>query len=60
MNYSKEFKEESLKLSDEIGTKKAAEQFGLKYYTLDQEYQTGLKNTVKNAKTTPKPRRNMI
>ena len=34
MNYSKEFKEEALKLSDEIGTKKAAEQLGLKYYTL--------------------------
>ena len=34
MNYSKEFKEEALKLSDEIGIKKAAEQLGLKYYTL--------------------------
>lgn len=34
MNYSKEFKEEALKLSDEIGTKKACEQLGLKYYTL--------------------------
>ena len=34
MNYSKEFKYEALKLSDEIGTKKAAEQLGLKYYTL--------------------------
>jgi len=34
MNYSKEFKDEALKLSDEIGTKKAAEQLGLKYYTL--------------------------
>ena len=32
--YSKEFKEEALKLSDEIGVKKAAEQLGLKYYTL--------------------------
>lgn len=34
MNYSKEFKEEALKLSDEIGVKKAAAQLGLKYYTL--------------------------
>ena len=30
--YSKEFKEESLKLSDEIGVKKAALQLGLQYY----------------------------
>ena len=36
MNYSKEFKEEALKLSDEIGTKKACEQLGLKYYTLSE------------------------
>ena len=34
MNYSKEFKDEALKLSDEIGIKKAAEQLGLKYNTL--------------------------
>ncbi len=34
MNYSKEFKDEALKLSDEIGIKKACEQLGLKYYTL--------------------------
>ena len=32
--YSKEFKEEALKLSDEIGIKKAALQLGLQYYTL--------------------------
>ena len=32
--YSKEFKEEAFKLSDEIGVKKAAEQLGLQYYTL--------------------------
>ena len=36
MNYSKEFKEEALKLSDEIGTKKACEQLGIKYYTLSE------------------------
>lgn len=34
MNYSREFKDEVLKLFDEIGIKKAAEQLGLKYYTL--------------------------
>lgn len=32
--YSKEFKEEALKLSDEIGVKKTAQQLGLQYYTL--------------------------
>ena len=36
MNYSKEFKDEALKLSDEIGTKKACQQLGLKYYTLSE------------------------
>ena len=34
MRYSKEFKEEALKLSDEIGVKKAAQQLGIQYYTL--------------------------
>lgn len=34
MKYSKEFKQEALKLSDEIGVKKAAEQLGLRYYTI--------------------------
>ena len=33
-HYSKEFKEEALKLSDEIGVKKAAQQLGMAYYTL--------------------------
>ena len=32
--YSKEFREEALKLSDEIGVKNAAAQLGLAYYTL--------------------------
>ena len=32
--YSNEFKEEALKLSDEIGVNKAALQLGLQYYTL--------------------------
>lgn len=34
MKYSKDFKEEALKLSDEVGIKKAAAQLGLPYYTL--------------------------
>ena len=34
MKYDKEFKEQALKLSDEIGVKKAAEKLGLKYHTL--------------------------
>jgi len=34
MKYNKEFKQEALKLSDEIGVKKAAEQLGLRYYTI--------------------------
>ena len=33
-NYSKEFKEQALKLTDDIGLKKASEQLGLKYSTL--------------------------
>ncbi len=34
MKYSIEFKTEALKLSDEIGIKKAAAQLGIPYYTL--------------------------
>lgn len=32
--YSKEFKEEAIRLSEEIGPKKAAAQLGIPYYTL--------------------------
>jgi len=32
--YTTEFKKEALKLSDEVGLKKAASQLGLPYYTL--------------------------
>lgn len=32
--YDKAFKEEAVRLSDEIGTKKAAEQLGIPYFTL--------------------------
>ena len=34
MIYSKEFKQQAIKLSDEIGTQKACEQLGLTYFTL--------------------------
>ena len=34
IKYDREFKEQALKLSDEIGVKKAAEKLGLKYHTL--------------------------
>ena len=32
--YSKEYKEEALKLSDELGVKKAEQQLGITYFTL--------------------------
>jgi len=34
--YDKEFKEEAVKLSDEVGTKQAAAQLGVAYYTLSE------------------------
>ena len=34
MIYDKGFKEEAVKLSDEIGSKKASQQLGVPYYTL--------------------------
>lgn len=34
MTYEKSFKEEAVRLSDEIGVKKAAQQLGIPYYTL--------------------------
>ena len=46
MRYTKEFKEEALKLSDEIGVRKTAEQLGLSYNTL-----TDWRNTGKNSRT---------
>jgi transposase len=33
-NYDKQFKEEAVRLSDEVGVKNAAEQLGVSYYTL--------------------------
>ena len=34
VKYNKEFKEQALLLSDELGVKKAAEQLGSNYYTI--------------------------
>ena len=34
MTYDKSFKEEAVRLSEEIGVKKASEQLGVPYYTL--------------------------
>ncbi|MDR0357008.1 MAG: transposase [Clostridiales Family XIII bacterium] len=34
MQYEKNFKEEAVKLADEIGAKKAAEDLGVSYYTI--------------------------
>ena len=50
-HYSKEFKEEALKLSDEIGVKKAAQQLGIAYYTL-ADWRSIRRNTPP-AKTAP-------
>ena len=46
--YSKEFKEEALKFSDEIGVEKAALQLGLHYYTL-ADWRKDRKHTKKHA-----------
>lgn len=35
-HYSKEFREQALKLSDDIGLKQAVEQLGIKYGTLSE------------------------
>ena len=49
MRYSKEFKEETLKLSDEIGLKKAAQQLGIQYYTLS-DWRSKRNTAIKNKK----------
>ena len=38
VKYNKEFKEEALMLSDEIGIKRAAEQLGLSYYKIGRAH----------------------
>ena len=49
MKYSKEFKEEALRLSDEIGVKKAAQQLGIQYYTLS-DWRSKRNAAIKNQK----------
>lgn len=51
MKYSKEFREEALKLSDEIGVKKATSQLGVQYYTL-AEWRKNRKATAEATKPT--------
>ncbi len=48
--YSKEFKTEAVKLSDEIGVKKAAAQLGIQYYTI-----ADWRKNRKAAETSSKP-----
>ena len=50
MTYTKEFKEEAIKLSDEIGVKKAVAQLGIPYYTL-----SGWRNKRKAEAARPRP-----
>ena len=53
MTYSKEFREEAIILSDEIGIKKAASQLGIPYYTLaDWRYR---RNGGRRKPTTQEP-----
>lgn len=44
MTYEKGFKEEAVKLSDEIGIKKAAAQLGVPYYTIAEWRQQRSRN----------------
>ncbi len=48
MKYDKSFKLEALKLSDEIGVRKASEQLGIPYYTL-ADWRTIRKSEGKSA-----------
>lgn len=48
--YSNEFKKEALKLSDEMGVKKAASQLGLPYYTL-ADWRNRTRDTIESANT---------
>ena len=52
MTYSKEFKQQAIKLSDEIGTQKAIEQLGLSYFTLGGWRKKENRKQIMNEKTT--------
>ena len=49
--YDQNFKEEALKLSDDIGIKKACEQLNLNYGTLSENMITELQNVVQKIVT---------
>ncbi len=64
MTYSDQFREEALRLSDEIGLRKAANQLGIPYYTLSNwrckrniEYKTGVSVMTHKEPETPEERR---
>lgn len=50
--YSNEFKKEAIKLSDEIGVKKAAGQLGLPYYTL-ADWRNRTRNRITDGTAVP-------
>jgi transposase len=58
-SYDKQFKEEAVRLSDEVGVKKAAQQLGIPYYTLadwrSQRKQYGEKAYVGSGRTYTDP-----
>ena len=53
--YSKEFREEAISLSDEIGPKKAAQQLGINYATLI-DWRKKRKTKEKKEKSTEEPK----
>lgn len=53
--YSKEFREEAISLSDEIGPKKAAQQLGINYATLI-DWRKKRKTKDKKEKSTAEPK----
>ena len=58
--YCKEFKSEAVRLSDEIGVKKAAEQLGLAYYTLADWRQQRKERERKSAPLSDQDARELI
>ena len=50
--YSKKFREEALRLSDEVGVKKTAAQLGIPYYTLADRRNARKKSTKESRKMT--------
>ena len=52
MTYCKEFKQQAIKLSDEIGTQKTCEQLGLAYFTLVNRRKKENRKRIMNEETT--------